>query len=537
MPSVGIWQRGAEAPRFRADEIAEAAQQPRQALHVVQEGRDGRIGVAFGGDVVRADQVGGVPAYPLMATLPPLYPEWLGDRSFTETHGLRYPYVAGAMANGICTTKIVIEMAKAGMMGFFGAAGLGPARIEAALDEIQGALGAQGLPYGSNLIHNPNEPDLEAAVVDLYVRRDVRRVDAAAYMGLTPMVVRYAYHGVKRLPDGRIERKNQLFAKISRPETARRFLAPPSGEMLEACLSRGWLTADEVALAKGLPVAEDVTVEADSGGHTDNRPLTALFPTIAQVRDELTRQYGYSRPIRVGAAGGIGTPVSVAAAYGLGAAYVLTGSVNQGAIESGLSDYGKDLLAKADLADVVMAPAADMFEMGVKVQVLKRGTLFGARAQKLYDVYVAYDGIPSIPPALKATLEKEIFQRPLEDVWAETRSFFAQRDPREVAKAERDPKHLMALVFRWYLGLSSKWAIAGDPGRKLDYQIWCGPAMGAFNAWTAGSFLATPANRTVVQIARNMLEGAAVLTRAHQLRTYGVPVPAQAFHYTPRLLA
>ena len=47
----------------------------------------------------------------------------------------------------------------------------------------------------------------------------------------------------------------------------------------------------------------------------------------------------------------------------------------------------------------------------------------------------------------------------------------------------------MALVFRWYLGQSSRWANAGEPTRKLDYQVWCGPAMGAFNEWAKGSFL------------------------------------------------
>ena len=94
----------------------------------------------------------------------------------------------------------------------------------------------------------------------------------------------------------------------------------------------------------------------------------------------------------------------------------------------------------------------------------------------------------------------------------------------------------MALVFRWYLGLSSRWAIEGRPDRRMDYQIWCGPAMGAFNAWTAGSFLEAPAARGVVQIALNLMEGAAVLTRAQQLRALGVAVPAEAFHFRPRPL-
>jgi hypothetical protein len=61
--------------------------------------------------------------------------------------------------------------------------------------------------------------------------------------------------------------------------------------------------------------------------------------------------------------------------------------------------------------------------------------------------------------------------------------------------------------------------------------------MGAFNRWVKGSFLEDPASRTAVQVARNLLEGAAVVTRAQQLRTYGVPVPSAAFHFTPRPLA
>jgi hypothetical protein len=94
----------------------------------------------------------------------------------------------------------------------------------------------------------------------------------------------------------------------------------------------------------------------------------------------------------------------------------------------------------------------------------------------------------------------------------------------------------MALVFRWYLGKSSEWSIQGEASRVADHQAWCGPAMGAFNAWVAGSALEPLEARHVVQIALNLLEGAAVLTRAQQLRSHGVPVPADAFDFRPRPL-
>jgi len=180
------------------------------------------------------------------------------------------------------------------------------------------------------------------------------------------------------------------------------------------------------------------------------------------------------------------------------------------------------MLAEAGQADVAMAPAADMFEMGVKVQVLKRGTMFPMRAAKLYELYRAYPSLEAIPEAERVPLEKNVFKLPVAEVWKQTRAFFDRRDPRQNVKAEADPKHKMALVFRWYLGQSSRWANAGVPDRKLDYQVWCGPAMGAFNEWAKGSYLETPTNRTVVAVALNLLYGAALTLRKCALRTQGL---------------
>ena len=63
-------------------------------------------------------------------------------------------------------------------------------------------------------------------------------------------------------------------------------------------------------------------------------------------------------PIRVGAAGGIATPHSAAAAFAMGAAFVVTGSINQGCLEAATSDTVREMLANAGQADVTVAPAA-----------------------------------------------------------------------------------------------------------------------------------------------------------------------------------
>ncbi len=533
---ASYWRASEQNPAFSAAAIANALQAPRSTMFVLANVADGGIGVGIGG-ALRHGEAPASGEWPLLGVLPPMYPEWLGDRSFNEVHGTRFPYVAGAMANGIASTRMVMALAHSRCLAFFGAAGLSIGRVETAIDELQAALDPHNLPWGVNLIHSPAEPENEAAVADLLLRKGVRCVEASAYLALTPAVVRYACSGLKRAANGVIERRNRVFAKVSRAEVARQFLEPPPAAILQSLLDAGLLNAEEVALAALLPLAEDITAESDSGGHTDNRPLGALLPSLAALRDQICRERNYPRPIRLGAAGGLGTPAAVAAAFALGAAYVQTGSVNQACIESGIDDGARLMLAQAQMSDVIMAPAADMFEMGVKVQVLRHGTLFAPRALKLYELYRSYSALDAIPESERKKIEQNVLRASFSDAWAATRSFWLTRDPAQVTRAEQDPKHLMALVFRSYLGLSSRWAIDGVTSRSSDFQIWCGPAMGAFNSWVHNSFMSDPANRTVVQVARNLLEGAACITRAQQLRSFGAPVPASAFDYRPRVLA
>jgi trans-AT polyketide synthase/acyltransferase/oxidoreductase domain-containing protein len=517
-----------------AETTLEAVRRIREPAFVLRAGRSGALGAASGGSVspgpVAEDGVS------VVAQLGPLYPEWLGDRTFARDHGVRFPLAAGSMANGIASAELVVALARAGILASFGAAGLAPAAIERGLDAIDAGLRGDSAAYASNLIHSPSEPQLEEATADLYIRRGVRHVETSAYMGLTPAVVRLACTGLHVGSDGSIVRRHSLLAKVSRPEVARHFLSPAPAAMLDALVAGQRLTANEAQLAARLPLACDVTVEADSGGHTDNRPLTAIFPVIARLRDALSAAHGYRSPPRVGAAGGIGTPEALAAAFGLGAAYAVTGSVNQAAVEAGLSPLAKALLARAEVSDVAMAAAADMFELGVKLQVLKRGTFFAARSLKLWELYRDHPSIDAIPTAERLALEQKVLGTSFDEIERQTRSFWAARDPAQLERATRDPRHHMALVFRWYLGKSSRWAIEGVPERQADFQIWCGPAMGAFNDWVRGSFLEPPESRSAVQISLNLLEGAAVLTRAQQLRAHGVSVPAAALDFRPRRL-
>jgi PfaD family protein len=335
------------------------------------------------------------------------------------------------------------------MLSFFGAAGLTIQEIDSAIIQLQQRM--NDLPFGFNLIHSPNEPELESATATLYLQRGVKLVSASAYLDLTLPLVYFRTKGIHRNNEGHVICPNKVIAKVSRIEVAKKFFSPPPDKLLKQLVARRMLTEQEATLSESVPMAHYLTAEADSGGHTDNQPAISLLPTMR---------------LGVGLAGGIATPDSAAAAFAMGADYILTGSINQACVEAGTSETVRCMLVEASQADVTMAPAADMFEMGVKVQVLKRGTMFPFRAARLYDLFCRHDALEEIPTNQRVTLERDFFHHSFEEEWERTRAYFYDRDPVQIQRAESDPKHKMALVFRSYLGRSSSWANAGEPSRS-----------------------------------------------------------------------
>jgi trans-AT polyketide synthase/acyltransferase/oxidoreductase domain-containing protein len=498
-----------------------------QVIHVVQN--ESTLGVCLGEDVT--DSTSGT-SMTALAQVPAMQVGQFGDPAFMQNYGLNMAYMTGAMANGIASEELVIAAGKAGLLGSFGAAGLVPSRIEEAIKKIQQAL--PNGPYAFNLIHSPSEDAIERGAVDMFLKHGVATVEASAFLGLSPNIVRYRAAGLSRNSKNQLVISNRVIAKISRTEVASKFMAPAPDAILRKLVEEGSITEEQAQLAEYVPMADDITVEADSGGHTDNRPLVLLLPAILTLAEQFQRKYGYAQAIRVGAAGGIGTPASALAAFMMGAAYIVTGSVNQSCLEAAASSHSKNLLAQAVMTDVTMAPAADMFEMGVELQVLKRGTMFPMRAKKLYELYKNYESIEEIPQHERLKLEQQVFRSSLDEIWRQTEEHFNARDPHQIERAKDHPKRKMALIFRWYLGLSSRWSNSGDQGREADYQIWAGPAMGAFNDWAKGSYLEEVSNRKTVEVAWHIMSGAAYLYRLRLLQIQGVWLPPACEVYTPQ---
>ncbi|NMH64590.1 eicosapentaenoate synthase subunit PfaD [Shewanella salipaludis] len=527
------WQVKEADISFDTDSLARKLKDLSQACFLVSHSEKG-LGIAQHAEVVgmQAANSGMNPSlHPVSAFAPALGTQSLGDSNFRRVHGVKYAYYAGAMANGIASEELVIALGQAGILCSFGAAGLIPSRVEAAIERIQQAL--PNGPYAFNLIHSPSEPALERGSVELFLKHKVHTVEASAFLGLTPQIVYYRAAGLSRDEHGEVLIANKVIAKVSRTEVATKFMEPAPLKILQQLHGEGLISEEQMALAQLVPMADDITAEADSGGHTDNRPLVTLLPTMLALRDEIQARYQYKTPIRVGAGGGVGTPDAALATFNMGAAYIVTGSINQACIEAGASEHTRKLLATTEMADVTMAPAADMFEMGVKLQVVKRGTLFPMRANKLYEIYSRYDSIEAIPAEERKKLEEQVFRAPLTDIWAGTVAHFNERDPKQIERALDNPKRKMALIFRWYLGLSSRWSNTGEAGREMDYQIWAGPALGAFNAWAKGSYLDDYRARSAVDLAKHLMTGAAYQARINLLLSQGASIPVALQRWKP----
>jgi trans-AT polyketide synthase/acyltransferase/oxidoreductase domain-containing protein len=434
-------------------------------------------------------------------------PALLGSMEFKKEYHLKYAYLAGGMSRGIASREMVVSLGKAGMMGFFGTEGLKLNEIETAIHSIQKEL-TRGEPYGLNLFHNFNAPELDEDMVDLFLATGVRVIETNAFLSITPALVKYRTKGLTRNQRGEVIAWNKIIAKVSRPEVAKYFLSPAPEWIVHKLQSENKITVEEAELLKQIPMADDICVKADSGGYTEGGAIFALLPAMIKLRDEMMEMYGYHQKVRVGAAGGIGTPEAAAAAFILGAGFIQTGSINQCTVEAGTSDTVKDLLQQVNVQDTEYAPAGDLFDLGSKVQVLKKGSFFPARANQLYELYRQYNTFHEINEKTRNLIQEKYFKRGFEQVYEEVK---AEYPPHEIEKAAQNPKAKMALVFRWYFKRGMQSALSGDEDNKVNFQIYCGPALGALNQWVKGTVLEDWRNRRVAEIGIKLMEEAAQL--------------------------
>ncbi|WP_217214599.1 ACP S-malonyltransferase [Streptomyces sp. AC550_RSS872] len=403
----------------------------------------------------------------------------LGARTFRERYGLRRAYVLGSMYAGVSGPELVRAAAKAGLLAFLGTGGLALAEVERRLHELD-----LGGAHGVNVLHHPDAPEQEAALIDLLLRHGVTLAEVSGFPRVTEQLVRF------RLKGGRI------LAKVPRTDVAAAFLAPPPAPLVARLLAAGAVTEAEAEAAASRPMADDLCVAADGGWLcTGADPLT-LLPAVLRLRDASASP---GPRVHVGCAGGIGTPEAAAAAFLLGADFVLTGSVNQCSVEAATSDRVKDLLQQANEYDVDTAPSPYQFELGVRSRYLKRGLFFPARASALHELWRRN----TTPADLDDATRTRILERYLGG------EYQPPTGPRTTPAPDAGARSEAAQPLRRYFDRGLRLALAGDPDHTVDYLVHCGPAMGAFNQAVAGTELEPWRARTVEAVGEVLMAGAA----------------------------
>src|SRR5258707_11080569 len=172
-----------------------------------------------------------------------------------------------------------------------------------------------------------------------------------------------------------------------------------------------------------------------------------------------------------------------------------------------------------------------MFDFGDKLQVVRNGVFSPGRANKLDELYTRHNSLDEIDRQTKKQIEEKYFGRSFEDVWFETKSYYSRINP-EFEKSEPSPKQKMALIFKWYFIHTTRLAMRGVEENKVNYQVHCGPALGAFNRWVKGTALESWRNRHVGDIGERIMKGAAVvLTKRYADMTMKDHVTATEKHF------
>nr|WP_246363033.1 PfaD family polyunsaturated fatty acid/polyketide biosynthesis protein [Paenibacillus alba] len=431
-------------------------------------------------------------------------PNQLGNPIFQERYNCKWNYCAGSMYSGVSSESLVIKMAKSRQLSFFGSAGLHAAKLEDHIKSITAQLKPSD-PYGMCMISNINSPKGEFKHAELFVNYNVPVIEASAYSSITLPLVYCRLKGLTR-EGNKIRYPRRIIGKCSRMEIARLFLSPPPAEMVNSLFEIGLINEEEKKIAQIIPMADDLAIEADSGGHTDQGVVFPLIPSVIALREELRSKYQYQDEILIGCGGGIGTPEAIAAAFMLGADFVFTGSINQCTVESGAHDAVKDILNKVSIHDTAITVAGDMFEIGAKVQVVKKYTKFHARANKLYQLFMQYNSIEDIPQQVRTEIESKYFKRSFSDAWDLICEYKKEKNPNELKKAAENPRTKMALIFKWYFAYCNQLTLRGEVSEIDNFKIYCGPAMGAFNLWVKGTPYEHWRNRNVDKIAELLMQ-------------------------------
>ncbi|WP_340201865.1 ACP S-malonyltransferase [Ascidiimonas sp. W6] len=433
----------------------------------------------------------------------------LGNSDFRKKYHLRYAYLVSGLQGGIVSPQMLKELRSNNILCFIGTSFISIGEIENIIKTSK--ENKFSTPYGLTIMFDQLINFKEREILKLATEYHIHHIEAIGYLQPSIDLVRYKLSQISETDEGLIVSKNKIFARVSRPEIAKLYLAPPSSEIIDQLLEEGSITQKQANQASRIAIADELIIENNSGWNYIEYSTEVLLPLITQLRDELYQKHRFGYKAGIGVAGDIGTSYSASTAFLLGADFIVTDTINFCSKESNLSPNAKQLLQEVSIQDIEFAPSFNQFEIGGKIKTLRKGVFFPARANILYDLYKNNQSILDIDEKTKEKLENRYFGKSLDEVWHEAQSCICFNNTSLIKKAENNPKYKMALIFRWYSWKGWTSAINGDHAHKVNYQIFCSPALGAFNQWVSNTEMEKWDERSSSSIAEKIMIEATVL--------------------------
>jgi trans-AT polyketide synthase, acyltransferase and oxidoreductase domains len=284
---------------FDPESLADLARNPRLPVHIITDATRSMIGAATGGVIAPSFHNSD---YHLLGSLHGLYPEWLGDRSFTEIHNVRFPITTTA-----ADTFVIHELASAGILSFYETAERTKERMSHDVGELVRSL-ALSTNWGVTFEHTANDTD----IANVLTKLDVPHVLLRGFTEPTSALIRLAVIGMHTGQDGKLQRRTHLHVVVDNIETAEAFMTPPAADVLDALVDTADLSSHEADLARREPITHDITIAGDRTLHVD----------VRQLEQRMRTKHIYARPVRLGLILHTATPQSAVETLAVGASFL-----------------------------------------------------------------------------------------------------------------------------------------------------------------------------------------------------------------------
>lgn len=421
----------------------------------------------------------------------------LGSLSFKEEYQTDIAYAAGGIRDGISSVSMIKKLADSNILGFLGTKGLDIHKIKGLLESAFNMVEHEKI--GVHVACDVLKPENNNQQLKLMIDKDIRRLQISGYQKPDEWIYEYRIRNIQYSEKHKVESPYKLLVCVNNLKAAEEFLKPIKKDYIKKLIELKKLTQIEAEMADSLPVCDDICIEntgMGAGGF-------GWISSIKKLNERIGQSSSLRKEVRVGICGGIGNPQMLALAFFAGADFIMTDTINQCTVEAETSAHVKDLLQSAKENDFTFAPADDLFEFGERISVLKRGTLYPARAQKVYDIYSKYASVEEISKADTKLLTEKYFGIKLSEMY--------QRIMKTVSEEERkliseQPKYKLGLIMKGYLQECFHQAQAGEKESEINYGIAVERDMADINRWLQGTDIEHWDRRSIDVIAKRIME-------------------------------